>query len=289
MASPDEVPAEFRDAIRAAVVAVGWTLNQEDETGFECVDAAGVRQSIGLPGLYRRFRDRPAAEWATVVAEHFRTVASITATGPISDDLNAQAAHILVRVGPPYPATPPVSIWSSPIAGTELAVMLVLQQGPGLRFVRTDMIEESGRPATVWCEIGQANLRQRTPAGALHVVEPESGLLACSVGDAHDASRSLFVEELLPEPAPDGILMSIPRRDALLALPVNEKVTQQRSLALLKLFTQSQHDEASHPISTEIFWVRQGVWRPVGIEVSETGVRVSPPAELVEILDRLVG
>jgi hypothetical protein len=289
MASDEQVPEEFRSAVRMAVAQVGWQLQQEDESGLECVNSAGVRQSIGLPGLYRRFRDQPAAEWPTLVANHFRVVASLTAPGPASDDLNAQSASLLVRVGPPYPSVPPVSVWSRPIPGTELATMLVLQQGPGMRFVRVDMIEESGRSGDDWCTVGLDNLRRQTPAGSLRVVEPESGLLACCVGDAHDASRSLFVDELLPEPAPHGVLLSVPRRDALLALPVNRKATLQRSLALLKLFTQSQHDEASHPISPEVFWVRQGVWQPVGITVSEAGVQMSLPAELIEIFRGLVG
>src|SRR5262249_39616080 len=91
-------------------------------------------------------------------------------------------------------------------------------------------------------------------------------------------------ESLLPEPAPHGVLASVPRRDGLFALPLNRKALGQRSLALLKVFTQSQHAEASHPISSDIFWVKNGIWRRFGIEVGEEGVKVQPPAEGVDDL-----
>jgi hypothetical protein len=119
-------------------------------------------------------------------------------------------------------------------------------------------------------------------------MEPESGLMGCCVGDAHDGSRALLLESLLPEPAPHGVLASVPRRDALLALPLNRRALGQKSLALLKVFTQSQHAEATHPISADIFWVRNGIWRPFGIEVGQDEVGVRPPAELADALRALL-
>ena len=69
---------------------------------------------------------------------------------------------------------------------------------------------------------------------------------------------------------------------------VNEEALAQRSLALLKVFTQNQYAEATHPISADIFWVRGGVWRPFGIEVGEGGVRVEPPEEMAGVLEELL-
>ena len=77
-------------------------------------------------------------------------------------------------------------------------------------------------------------------------------------------------------------------RDALLVLPLSPKALAQRSLALLTIFTQNQHAEASHPISPDIFWVRDGVWRPFGIEVGKDGVKVQPPDEMKAVLDAIL-
>jgi hypothetical protein len=145
-------------------------------------------------------------------------------------------------------------------------------------------VAASGRSGEEWCERGLENLRKRTPPGSLRTIDPESGLMGCCVGDNHDGSRALLLESLLPEPAPHGVLASAPRRDALFALPLNRKAMAQRAMALLKVVTQKQHAEASHPISPDVFWVRGGVWRRFGIEVGQDGVRVQPPPECAEVL-----
>jgi hypothetical protein len=280
-------PEAFADAVRRAGEALGWQYRGADPGGLEFVDAAGVTQSIGLKKFFSRFRDLEPANWQAAVEEYLRTVAAV-ASGPTNDDLNAQADRVLVRLGQPYPDHPAIGVWSRPLPNTGLAVMLVVQDGPGLHFVRTDMVEASGRSGDEWYARGLENLRRATPSGALGVLEAQSGLLGCCVGDAHDGSRALFLESLLPEPAPHGVLASVPRRDALLVLPLSRKALAQRSLALLKVFTQNQHAEASHPISADIFWVRDGVWRPFGIEIGPDGLKVQPPAEMKDVLDALL-
>jgi hypothetical protein len=283
----DDYPAAFVEAVRQAAAAVGWRFRGTDADGLEFIDADGVRQSIGLKKFFRRFRDEAPAEWPARVADYLRTVIGLT-KGEVNDDLNAQAEHVLVRLGRPYPKAPGLSVWSRPLPETDLAVMLVIQQGAGLRFVREDMVGASGRSGEEWYERGLENLRRLTPPGSLRVMEPEPGLLACCVGDAHDGSRALLLESLLPAPAPHGVLASVPRRDALLALPLNRQALARRSLALLKVFTQNQHAEATHPISPDVFWVKDGTWRPFGIEVGQDGVQVRPPAEVADTLRALL-
>lgn len=283
----DDYPQAFIDAVQQAAAAVGRRFHHADTDGLVFVDRAGVQQSIGLEKFFRRFSDHEPAEWPARVAEYLRTVIALTAAEP-KDDLNAQADRVLVRLGRPYPSVPPVSVWSRPLPETDLAVMLVLDDGRSLRYVRDDMVAASGRSGEEWCERGLENLRRRTPPGSLRVVEPETGLLGCCVGDNHDASRALLLDSLLPEPAPHGVLASVPRRDGLLVLPLHRRAMQQRALALLKVFTQSQHDEASHPISSDVFWVRDGIWRRFGIEVGEDGVKVQPPPGCAEVLREIL-
>jgi hypothetical protein len=283
----NDCPEAFVSAVREAAAAVGWQFRSQDADGLEFVDGDGVRQSIGLARFFGRFSQHDPAEWPARVADYLRTVIALT-RGTVNDDLNAQADRILLRVGQPYPKAPGLSVWSRPLPETDLAVMLVIEEGSGLRYVREEMVTASGRTADQWYEQGLENLRRRTPSGALRTMEPESGLLGCCVGDAHDGSRALLLESLLPDPAPFGVLASIPRRDALLALQLNRQGLQQRSLALLKVFTQNQHDEASHPISPEIFWVKTGVWRRFGIEVGQEGVSLRPPRELADALQVLL-
>jgi len=285
--SETPIPEAFLDALREAAATVGWQFQATDGESMTFADGTGVQKSIGLARFFGRFRDHDPAEWPTRIADYLRTVIGITRQPP-SDDLASRADKVVVRVGPPYPSTPPVSVWGRPLPETDLAVMLVLEEGPGLRFVRTDMVEASGRSGDDWVAVGLENLRRKTPAGSLRVVEPTTGLLACCVGDDHDGSRALLLPELLPEPAPHGVLASLPHRGVLLVLPLRRPV-QQRGLALLQGFTQSQHAEASHPLSPHVFWVHEGIWRPFGIQLGEDGVRVQPPPEMAETLRDLLG
>jgi hypothetical protein len=272
------IPESFVESLRQAAASIGWHLQSEDSEGLEFSDGNGVKQSIGLAGFYRRFSDHDPAEWPQRVTEYLRTVAAILREQP-NDDLDAQAECVLVRLGLPYPKVPEIGIWSRPFSETGLDVMLVIQQGPSLSFVREEMVAASSRSGEQWYELGLENLRRCTPPGSLKVITEESGVLGCCVGDAHDGSRALLLEALLPEPAPRGVLASIPRRDALLAMPLDRKALEQRSLALLKVVTQSQYSEATHPLLDEVFWVRNGIWRRFGIELSQEGLRVQPPAE----------
>jgi hypothetical protein len=64
-----EYPAAFTQAVREAAGAVGWRFQSEDPEGFEFLDADGVRQSIGLGGFFRRFRDHDPAEAGAAAAQ----------------------------------------------------------------------------------------------------------------------------------------------------------------------------------------------------------------------------
>ena len=283
----DAVPDTFAAAVRQAATEVGWRFESEDPGGLVFVDGGGTQQSIGLPKFYRRFKDHDPSEWPARVAEYLRTIIGITQRQS-NDDLNAQAEHVLVRLGRPYPKVPELSVWSRPFPETELEIMLVIEEGASLHFVREEMVRASGCSGDEWYALGLENLRKRTPPGSLKVLEPQSGLMGCCVGDSHDGSRALLLDSLLSEPAPHGVLASIPRRDALLVLPLTRKALSQQSLALLKVITQSQHDEASHPLSTNIFWVKDGIWRVFEIEVSQDGVKGSHPEEMTDTLQSLL-
>lgn len=290
--TPDEAepwPPDFPTAVRQAAAAVGWRFQSSDADGLVFTDAGGVPINIGLAHFFLRFRDIAPAEWPARIADYLRTAHSLTSKRADDDDLNAVAEHVLVRLGRPYPRTPPVSVWSRPLPETELGVMLVVAASGGFRFVRDDAIAATGRSEDEWYEIGLENLRRRTPAGALVVLDPETGLLAFNSADNHDGSRALLIDAHLPAPSPHGVLASVPDRNATLVLPLDRRALAPRALALLRVLTTNQHAEATHPISDEVFWVRDGVWRPFGIDVGDGGVSVRPPDEMRELLDELTG
>src|SRR5262249_4019406 len=93
-------------------------------------------------------------------------------------------------------------------------------------------------------------------------------------------------EAILPEEAPEGVLVGVPSRDALIALPVHPRTLQH--LALLKVFLANQHQDAAYPITPDIFWVRQGRWRRLGVELSDQGIQLDPTEALIDELHQLL-
>jgi len=287
MSAESDLFEYFQTALYTAAMNVGWKGGDHTDTVMEFVDADGVKQSIGLEKFYSRFRDQDPNDWEVKITEYLQTVINLT-KGPPSDDLNSQPEKILVRLGQPHPKQPPVSIWSRPLPKTDLAVMLVLREGSGLRFVREDMVEASGRSGDEWCEIGLQNLRKMTNDDVLEVIRDDYGLLVCSVGDSHDASRALLLDSMLPVPAPHGMLVVVPDRSKLLVLPLDAKSFKQGAFSMLKTFATNHFRESKYPISPEVFWVKDGIWYLFDIVIGAEGVTINYPPELEADFDVLV-
>jgi hypothetical protein len=283
-----ECPQAFVEAVVQAAATLGWQFSSADPDGLEFVNPAGGRRSIGLRKFFQRFQDADPAEWPARVAEYLRLAMSVAST-PANNDLNAQADRVLVRLGRPIPRAPGLAVWSRPLPETDLAVLLVIEEGRGLRFVHEEWVSASGKSGDEWYERGLANLRRRTPSGPLQVRDAESGLLGGQVGDDHDGTRALLVESLLPAPAPFGVLAAAPDRNTVLALQLNRKGLAGRSLALLHVLAKNCHAEATHPLSPDVFWVKNGVWRRFGIELGQDGIAVQPPKEFAGAWQVLMG
>ena len=78
--------------------------------------------------------------------------------------------------------------------------------------------------------------------------------------------------------------MVIPGRDELLVLPVTGKAIPH--IHLLKVLADKNFKTVPYPISNEVYWICEGVWRPFPIHVRRREVAVQPPPEFVEILER---
>jgi hypothetical protein len=194
--------------------------------------------------------------------------------------------RVLPRLGHLGVAPAEAAAWSQLFSETGLVVRLLIDETPGAGYVGAHAVDVGEE----WLRQGQENLRRITPEGALKVIDEDSGLMRCAVGDGHDGSRATVLESLLPGPAPFGVFATVPHRDALLVLPVTREAMEKKALAVLKAATEKEHAGAAHPLSAELYWVMNGVWRPFTIVVVPEGaIRMRPPAELVQALMTLLG
>jgi hypothetical protein len=283
---PTPYPEEFLLAFDETVRRLGWQVRRWVDSGVECLDETGKECTFGLDNVYRLMRDLEVAQWPAFLAAHLRRVRGALGEAREESDLHALADRLLPRIGPPFELGPAgKGPWSQPLAETALVVNLVVDGTETMRYVTEEMVRESGRPGAEWLDKAVANLRGRTSPDQVESIE-EVGILLCMTGDAYDAARGLTVEYLLPEYAEHGYLLAIPNRDRLLLLPV-----QAESLALLHVLqfaARQSYTDAPYPISDEVFWVRDGVWRRFGIEFTDGTLSVTPPPEFAEVLEELL-
>jgi hypothetical protein len=285
---PPRYPGTFLLAFREAARRLNWEVRRWLGPAVECVDAHGREQVVGLENLYRRARSEERSTWPELIAEFLSSVPSEQFEPP--SDLEAVADRLMVRVGGPLLAESPgkvggLTVWAQPLVEPNLVLNLVIDYPQSMSYVTADMVANSGRPGQDWVERAVANLTARTPTDCLTIVDADSGLRQCTVGDAYDSSRALLLDTLLPESAADGTLVALPGRDHLLVLPVN--AVGLAHVPMLKALAEKFHKTTPYAISGDVFWVRRGSWFAFGIDLQSDRVTVEPPPEFLEVLQRL--
>lgn len=281
--APPRYPGSFLLALREALAEMKWEPRRWLGMAVECMDAEGHEQVLGLENLYRRLRREDRATWPLLIVEMLRSVPPESST---TVNLNEVAERILLRLGPPFaPATEGKEIWYQPLVGKRLGVTLVVDYPNSMSYVSAQQVADSGQEAGFWLGRAVANLRDKTPENCVSEIHEESGLCHCEVGDAYDSSRAMLLDWMIPGHDDDGFFVALPGRDQLLVLPVAKDALGH--VAWLRALASRTHETVPYPISGEIFWVRQGEWRPFGVSIDKNQVVVTPPPEFTEVLKRL--
>jgi hypothetical protein len=282
---PPRYPGTFLLAFREALAKLGWQARRWLGPAVECSDAQGREQVVGLENLFRRVRSEDRSTWPDLIAGFLSSVASEQIDNPPSD-LDAVADRLLVRLGPPLgQRVGGLDVWHQPLGETGLGMNLVIDYPQSMSYVTEEMVNKSSRPARDWIEQALANLAKQTPADCLQVIDCDSGLRHCAIGDAYDTSRALLLDKLLPETTEEGYFVALPGRDQLLILPVTPAGLA--SIHMLKMIAEKYFKTAPYSISDQVFWVLKGQWYPFRVEMSKEKVSVHPPDEFLPVLQRL--
>jgi hypothetical protein len=155
-----------------------------------------------------------------------------------------------------------------------------------MAYVTEDLVIRSGQPADHWLDQAVRNLAAKTTPDCFQVIDAETCIRMASVADAYDSSRVLLLDQLLPEHSADGFFISLPARDQLFVLPLDAEAVS--NVPLLKGLAEKSYQNTPYPICSEVFWLRQGVWRLFPITFRGNQVTIEPPEEFVEVLRRLL-
>jgi hypothetical protein len=274
---------EFRFEVASVLREFGWTIVKWVSDGLDCKNEEGATQSLGLSNLYRRVKNADRKEWPEMIRHFMKSIFESVEPGHKTDDLHEVAGQLLVRLGRKFSDDLPGSgVWNEPIDETGLVKSIVIDHPQTMMYVTNDLVEKSGRPGDEWLAIGLDRLRELTPEGFFEGIGEDTSIYVGSTGDAYDAARALVVEELLPEECPAGCWVAVPCRDLIFALAVRMETLQQAHL--LQYLAQRNFETKPYPISEEIFWVHEGVWRPFKVLRTKDNIQVFPPQEFLDVL-----
>jgi hypothetical protein len=279
-------PGTFLLAFREATAKMNWKILRWSGQAVECADDHGREHVVGLENVFRRLRREEREQWPILIAEFLGTVSSADADDLLPSDLESIADQLLVRLGPPFPGHGgDARVWSKTIPGTGLCINFVVDYPTRMCYVTEKIVTESARLAEDWLDQAVKNLLNRTPANCLQLLDAETGIRMCAVGDAYDSSRALVLDQLLPENSEHGFFIALPNRDQLLVLPVTRPGIA--SMPLVKIVADKNYRTAPYPISDQVYWVRAGEWHAFDIEIRGREVNVTPPPEFREVLEKL--
>jgi hypothetical protein len=283
---PPPYPGTFLLAFGEAIAKAKWKIRRRQGSIVECLDERGREQIVGLENLFRRLRREVRERWPMLMVDFLKAISAAKDEDAVPLDLAAAADQLLVRIGPPFHKDAgDAKIWSEAIGDTGLSINLVLDYPSRMSYVTEQLLLESGKPAQVWLTKAIENLHARTPADCLKLVDAESGIRMCTVGDAFDSSRVLVLDRLLPDGRENGFFVAVPSRDQLLVLPVTR--LSLANVYLLKQVAEKTYPTAPYPISNDVFWLRNGKWHRFGIQIRGEQATISPPPEFAEVLSRL--
>lgn len=283
---PPRYSGTFLLALRETLAGLNWQIRRWLGDAIDCVDAEGEEHTVGLENLYRRARREDRSRWPELIRDFLTRVRTAEVLADVEAKLAEVADRLMVRLGQPFSGVPEtMRVWSQELVGTPLSINLVIDHSDTMSYVTEEMVAGSGQPGSDWLQQALDNLRERTPEDCFSVVHEESGMLLCAVADAYDSSRALLLDSLLPETFEHGCLVGLPSRDEMLVLPITGESLPY--LHLMKLLAEKNYKTAPYAISSEVFWVHQGVWRHFPIEMRGTELVVRPPPEFVEVFERL--
>lgn len=246
----------------------------------------------GLSNLAQVCHQNPRADWPRIVSGHFSTL-----LGPNPDTEEAErlrgdfeAAREKLKV-PIYPGEAlEVMRASGPVVreiADGLAAVLVLDLEQTVRSVGRDDVSGWKKPDDELFEIGLANVKADGPLSAERVALEKGGHIDLLGSDSFfAASHVLFLENYLPPGNRHGALAAVPHRHAVLMHAI-ESLHAVIAVSTLASAAAGMHREGPGSISPDVYWWRPGRVLRIPTEVKGKEIRITPPAEFLDVLNGL--
>lgn len=282
---PLRFPGTFVLAFREAAVGAGWQVQRWYGPLAVCADGHGHARFLDAEALFERLRRVERTDWPGLLSVFFRTVLATEMFRPLSCDLGSAADRLEVRLGPLLPEPPEAAgRWQQALDQSGLCLFLVAEHSGRQHVVTNQLVDNSGHTGEYWLGRALTGAQAQTPTGWFHREHTLPGVRQ-GVGPAAPA-RALLLDQLLPEHRSFGSFVAVPSHEELLVLPV--AMPALAVLPRLQALVTNRYRTAAAPVSDELFWVHDQVWRRFPVVVRSGGVSIQPPDEFVDIFHHLL-
>lgn len=295
---PDAVPAwsplpdtashsEFVALVEAVLDRAAMRVVATDGPNWHVVDDDGADLRVDLRTLATLCRESPRDAWAELVLTHLAPLLAPDPMATLEDDPDALRDAVRVRLYP-TPALEAGNV-APPHrqAADGLSEVVVVDTPDTVLVVDADRYDVLDLSARELFRLGRDNLREHEPL-ALETRSDAAVELLVAEGDSFfTASWALLLDEAVDLP-PDGALVVVPSRHALLAHPLRDGDAV-RAVQVLLGVAHRHYAEAPGNLSPDLYWFHDGGLHLLPTDETDDGqLGFHPPDAFVEVLNRLV-
>lgn len=249
---------------------------------------------MGLLNVVQKCALAAPKEWKNVIREHFDNLLAATDEfEKVSEQANAyaQATGLLaVRIWPRDYAD---SLgYDKLIYRTDLedtVSVLVFDLPTSIRNVTPGDVAGWQKPVDELFRVALSNTLENNPPELQAQALPDDLKVWVFLGDNfYVASQALLLEHFPQCLGTYGAIVGIPRRQTLIAYPINS-LEVLKALNYLPLIISAMDKEGPGSITPNVYWYTRGRFVNLPYELSETTYSLTPPEEFVEMLNSMAG
>jgi hypothetical protein len=239
------------------------------------------QQQWGLSNVGQRCASAKPAEWAAIIAGHFDTILSTPREEELS--LSEAAPRLMVRLWDELDLDAKIRCVSrEDIPG--LRTVLCIDSETSIKSVSTDQMSEWGAGADELFLQALLNVRERVRPSVSSLGPELDALLISSEESFYTAALALEMERLDAHLGKHGAIVGLPTRDAILLAPFNNAGVVQ-SINNVIAITAGAYRDGPGSVSPRVYWYADGQWVEIPYEATDGGLRVSPPEDLLAVLN----
>ncbi len=249
-----------------------------------------ARSSVfGLRNIAQKCSGAGTDEWANLIAEHFDCLfdPNLGETALTLDMRSFQTLHARLR-SRLYPTSilrQTGALAHRPFAD-DLIEVLVIDLPRSIRTVAQSEIRPWGLTEDELFSIGRRNLAASAFLDDLRVTMPGASIHMYTGDALYAASHVLVFERYITEPMPHGIVLSMPKRDVILAHYISNIGVLDAVRGILQVTT-TMFDEGPGSLSDSLYWYRNGALTRLPYELVNGSYSFAPPTVFVDLLTEL--